>query len=163
MAPGVASGARPSDPAHWPALPAGARWARDVVTSDERIRSAVEHLLDRVALAGDAALAQVVVDSGLVAVTPDGDVLAPGFVRGGSGAPSQLEITAAMEEAKARADAAARESEQARFARAALAARAVVAGEKDDGVVELPQLMEFVENTAELIVGLRDLCGQRFL
>jgi chromosome segregation protein len=120
----VASGARPSDPAHWPALPAGARWAREVVRCDERIRSAVEHLLDRVALAGDAALAQAVVDSGLVAVTPDGDVLAPGFVRGGSGAPSQLEITAAMDEAKARADAAARESEQARFARAALTARA---------------------------------------
>ena len=118
----VAAGARPSDAATWPALPAGARWARAVVQADDRIRGAVDQLLDRVALADDVRVARTLADAGLVAVTPAGDVLAPGFARGGSGAPSQLEITAAMEEARAHAEAAARESEQARFARAALTA-----------------------------------------
>jgi len=115
----VGSTALPTDPSSWPPLPEGVRWAREVVTCPDTLRPAVEHLLDRVALVPDTAVAAELVrrGDGLTAVTPDGDVLAPGWVRGGSAtAPSLLEIQAALDAAREEVTEATHRGEQARFA-----------------------------------------------
>ncbi|HEY5628634.1 MAG TPA: AAA family ATPase, partial [Candidatus Limnocylindrales bacterium] len=77
----VARTARPGERATWPALPAGASWALDVTTSPASVRPALEQLLDKVALVPDAEAAAELVrrGDGVSAVTPDGDVFAPGF------------------------------------------------------------------------------------
>ncbi|MBP8879549.1 MAG: chromosome segregation protein SMC [Dermatophilaceae bacterium] len=103
-------------------IPAGATWAHQVVTCDLRVRAAVDHLLAGVVLAADVDVARAAVRSGLTAVTPLGDIYAPGSVRGGSGsAPSVLEIQAAHDEAIALVNSASTARDQARFALAALA------------------------------------------
>src|SRR5699024_7877088 len=71
----------------WPELPGYAVWAADVVrASDEGLTGAVHGLLARVALVddGDDAALFVRAVPGITAVTPDGDVYGPGWVRGGS-------------------------------------------------------------------------------
>ncbi|MFV0461878.1 MAG: chromosome segregation protein SMC [Nostocoides sp.] len=115
----VAATAQAHDRASWGVLPAGARWAVDVVGADPRIEPAVRQLLARVAIVPDPARAAEVVDrgEGLTAVTSDGDVFGPGFVRGGSqGADSVIELQAALDAANAAAAAATARGEQARFA-----------------------------------------------
>ncbi|MDQ2782702.1 MAG: AAA family ATPase, partial [Actinomycetota bacterium] len=107
------------DRATWPQLPSGARWASDVVSCPDGIRPAVDHLLDRVALVSDVTAASALVRRGdsVTAVTTDGDVLAPGWVRGGSAAaPSLIEIQAAVDDARRRVAEAGSRGEQARFA-----------------------------------------------
>src|SRR5690606_23779480 len=83
-----------------PALPAGAVWAADVVSVADSAAAAVRALLHGVALvADDAQAADLVRQHQLTAVTPDGDVYAAGWVRGGSSAaPSLLEIQGALEQ-----------------------------------------------------------------
>ncbi|GAA4345194.1 chromosome segregation protein SMC [Angustibacter luteus] len=121
---GHPSGAVPpaDDPSRWPALPGGARWARELVQAPESVRASLEQLLRRVAVVPDldAATALVRALPDCTAVTADGDVLAPGLVRGGSAsAPSLLEVQAAADEAGDNAASATRRAEQARFALAA--------------------------------------------
>ncbi|WP_411283226.1 chromosome segregation protein SMC [Lapillicoccus sp.] len=121
----VGESARPTDPASWPALPPRARWAREVISCPAELRPAVEQLLDRVALVADvdAAAALARSDDAITAVTPDGDVVAPGWVRGGSSAaPSLIEIQAAVDEARDRVAEATRRGEQARFSMATVQA-----------------------------------------
>ena len=87
----------------WPALPVGARWARDVVTCPEGLRPAVDQLLERVALVDGTAAALELTGrgEGVTAVTADGDVFGPGVVRGGSAsAPSLIEVQAAVDETR---------------------------------------------------------------
>lgn len=115
----VGQTATSSDPSTWPALEGSAVWAREVVEAPATVRPAVEQLLDRVALVDDPALAAALVASGqgITAVTADGDVFAPGFVRGGSShAPSLIEIQSAVDETRDRIADATRRGEQARFA-----------------------------------------------
>ncbi|MEP7191300.1 MAG: chromosome segregation protein SMC [Actinomycetota bacterium] len=106
----------------WPGLEglAGrAVWARDVVTCPESVRPALDQLLSRVALVEDPATAVdlVALGQGITAVTRDGDVFAPGFVRGGSAsAPSLIEIQAAVDETADTVGEAALRGEQARLA-----------------------------------------------
>jgi chromosome segregation protein len=112
--------------ASWPSLPPGARWAREVVSCPSDLRPAVEQLLDRVALVADpdAAIALVRRAQGITAVTAEGDVLAPGWARGGSSAaPSLLEIQAAVDETRERVADATRRAEQVRFSLATVQAR----------------------------------------
>ncbi|GAA1801893.1 chromosome segregation protein SMC [Nostocoides veronense] len=103
-------------------LPAGARWASEVVTVTDGLRGAVGRLLAGVVLVPDAAAAGRLLEThpDLTAVTPTGDVLAAGVVRGGSAdAPSLIETQAAVDEtAEALADAQAR-GEEAQFRLAA--------------------------------------------
>ncbi|WP_168584052.1 chromosome segregation protein SMC [Gephyromycinifex aptenodytis] len=101
-------------------------WAAEAVTAPSELSATVAHLLAGVALVPDEAAALALVTSaGVVAVTADGDVYAPGFVRGGgSSAPSLLEVEAAVEEASAAENAAAHRRDQARFALANARARA---------------------------------------
>jgi chromosome segregation protein len=115
----VGASARAVDPGTWPTLPQGATWAREVVDVPADVRPAVEQLLDRVALVPDEATARRVLahGHGVTAVSPDGDVFAPGFVRGGGrAAPSLIEVRSALEAARHSAEAAAQAGQQARFA-----------------------------------------------
>jgi len=115
----VGDTAAPSDRGSWPALDGSAVWARDVVDAPASVRPAVDQLLDLVALVPSAehALALVARGDGITAVTEDGDVYAPGWVRGGSSSgQSLLEIQSALEEAQAAVTTATSRGEQARFA-----------------------------------------------
>ncbi len=135
----VGSTARPSDPATWPRLDAPAVWARDVVRAPDVVRPAVDQLLERVALVPDSthALALVARGEGITAVTADGDVFAPGWVRGG-GSPGQslLELQAAFEEAGEQMAAATVAAEQARFALAAATDRAASVQDRLDTALD---------------------------
>jgi len=128
----VAATAGPVRAGSWPILDGRGVWAREVVTCPESLRPAVEQLLDRVALVKDSSTAMDLVGlgQGITAVTPDGDVFAPGFVRGGSAsAPSLIEVQAAVDETRDRIQEAVRRSEQARFALASATQRAALATE----------------------------------
>ncbi|MGN6633951.1 MAG: chromosome segregation protein SMC, partial [Oryzihumus sp.] len=135
----VAQTARPGERTTWPALPAGATWALDVTTCPETVRPALEQLLDRVALVPDAEAAAALVrrGDGVSAVTPDGDVFAPGFARGGSAsAPSLIEVQAAVEETREQAQDATRRGEQARFALAGARERVAELGQAVEAALE---------------------------
>ena len=102
-----------------PKLGGRALWASDVVTCPDGVRPAVDQLLDRVALVEDPSTAMdlLALGQGITAVTRDGDVFAPGFVRGGSAsAASLIEIQAAVEETRDKVQDAIRRGEQAKFA-----------------------------------------------
>nr|WP_237447562.1 chromosome segregation protein SMC [Nocardioides flavescens] len=94
----------PADASGWPALPAHATYAVDVVECPAELRPALARLLDRVAVVDDlpAARALVADDASLVAVTREGDVLGAHLASGGSSSqPSLIEVQAAVDEATA--------------------------------------------------------------
>ncbi|KRE55199.1 chromosome segregation protein SMC [Phycicoccus sp. Soil748] len=135
----VGQTASSSDPAGWPQLEGSAVWAREVVQAPATVRPAVEQLLDRVALVSDPALAAALVarGEGITAVTADGDVFAPGFVRGGSShAPSLIEIQSAVDETRDRVADATRRGEQARFALTSAQERHRAATEEVEAALE---------------------------
>jgi len=122
----VGASAGAVDRGSWPVLPHGARWAHEVISCPAELRPAIEQILDRVALVADpdAAAALVRRGEGITAVTADGDVMASGWVRGGSSvAPSLIEIQAAVEETRDRVADATGRVEQARFSLATVQAR----------------------------------------
>ncbi|AKT52258.1 chromosome segregation protein SMC [Arsenicicoccus sp. oral taxon 190] len=131
-----------SDPeGTWPGLPDGAVWAIDVVEQvPPGLRPALVRLLRQVALVGaEGTEDQVtaVVAAGATAVTPAGDVHGPGFARGGSAsAPSQLEVQAAVDEARAAVAAATHAGEQLGFALQAATARLDDAGQGVDAALD---------------------------
>ncbi|MGK5172406.1 chromosome segregation protein SMC, partial [Geodermatophilus sp. CPCC 205761] len=86
----------------WPELPDGARWALDLVTAPEQLRSALARALDRVAVVPDldAAVALVGTHPRVRAVTGDGDLVGADWAVGGSAdAPSGLEVRARVDDA----------------------------------------------------------------
>src|SRR3954452_20957669 len=90
-----------------PALPPNARWALDVVTPPAPLHASVAVALERVAIVPDldAAAKLVATHPEVRAVTLDGDVLGAHWSSGGSAsAPSAIEISAAVDEARQRAD-----------------------------------------------------------
>ncbi|SFO81563.1 condensin subunit Smc [Amycolatopsis arida] len=104
------------DTTGWPALPSGARWAREVVSAPDALRPAVERALDRVAVVADLAAAQdlVLACPEVRAVTRDGDVVGAHWVTGGSARDeSVIEVQAAVDEAQDRMLAAERALERA--------------------------------------------------
>ncbi|KYH43294.1 chromosome segregation protein SMC [Branchiibius sp. NY16-3462-2] len=107
-------------------LPDGARPALAAVTAAPEVAGVVDQLLRDVVLVDSVDVAKAVVrqDDSLTAVTLDGDVFARRFVRGGSaGAPSLLEIQAAVDETQTALDEATARAEQARFASTGLRAK----------------------------------------
>jgi chromosome segregation protein len=135
----VAATAATVDVASWPRLSRPALWARDVVTCPDSVRPAVEQLLDRVALVENplAAMELVALGQGITAVTADGDVFAPGFVRGGSAsAPSLIEIQAAVDETQDKVQEAVRRVEQAKFGLASATQKVAVAGDAVEAALE---------------------------
>ncbi|MDQ1295155.1 MAG: chromosome segregation protein, partial [Actinomycetota bacterium] len=94
-----------ADPQGWPTLPAGARWARTLVTAPDHLRTVLDRLLHRVAVVADlpSAAALVRLWPDVTAVTAGGDVVTGAQVRGGSAAaPSLIEVRAAVDEATER-------------------------------------------------------------
>ncbi|MFD8591487.1 chromosome segregation protein SMC [Streptomyces sp. NPDC059637] len=84
--------------------PAGALWAASLVSGPERLLPAVRRLLHEVVVVPslEEAGALVTARPDLTAVTAEGDVLGSHFAHGGSaGAPSLLEVRAAVDEAAA--------------------------------------------------------------
>ncbi|MEO7422369.1 MAG: chromosome segregation protein SMC, partial [Ornithinibacter sp.] len=139
----VADTARPAERDRWPELEGSALWARDVVRAQAAVRSAVDQMLDRVAIVATPAHAVALVASqpSVTAVTADGDVFGPGFARGGSSAgESLLEIQAAADETRESLMAAAGRAEQARFA--LVAARDVASARTHDVEAALEALHE---------------------
>jgi len=135
----IGASAMTTNVASWPELSGAAVWARDVVSCPVSLRPAIEQLLDRVALAPDPAAAVDLVDlgQGITAVTPEGDVFAPGFVRGGSAsAPSLIEIQAAVDETKEKVQDAVRRGEQAKFALATATERVAAANDAVEAALE---------------------------
>lgn len=97
--------------------PAG-RWLREVVRSDEGMRSVVETLLAGAVLVDDvdAAVAGHRQAPQLTWVTRSGDVVSRGTLRGGSGAQDSLvEVRAAYENASAEVEGLTQRSERLRF------------------------------------------------
>ena len=77
------------------------------------------------------------VRDGVTAVTRDGDVFGPGWVRGGSAAaPSLIEIQAAVDEARDRVTEAAGRGERARFAMASLRTRVAEASDAVEAALD---------------------------
>ncbi len=107
--------AGPADSASWPALPPGARWAREVVTAPEALRPAVERALDRMAIVDDldAARDLVAAHPAVRAVTADGDVFGAQWAVGGvTSGESVIQVQAAVDEAQDRLIAAERRLER---------------------------------------------------
>jgi chromosome segregation protein len=100
-------------------LPSGVVAALDVVHPAPSVAVAVAHLLTSVVVVEDLARARALVSErpDLVAVTRAGDLLGAVRATGGSaGAPSSLELQAALDEARAAAAEATAAGERARFA-----------------------------------------------
>jgi chromosome segregation protein len=135
----VGATAAGAEVARRPKLDGRAVWASDVVTCPESVRPAVDQLLDRVALVDDSSSAVdlVALGQGITAVTPDGDVFAAGFVRGGSAsAPSLIEIQAAVDETRDKVADVVRRGEQAKFALATATERVSMANDSVEAALE---------------------------
>ncbi|MBK8463146.1 MAG: chromosome segregation protein SMC [Nigerium sp.] len=116
----------PGDRASWPALPVGARYAVDVVRCDAALMPALAMVLRRVAVVGDldAARSLVGARADVIAVTRDGDLLAPwGSVGGSSAKPSLIEVQGAIDEASAALDRAQADLERTAFELSAASTR----------------------------------------
>ncbi|MDF1602830.1 chromosome segregation protein SMC [Nocardioides sp. YIM 152315] len=99
---GLLLGGAPVQGRDWPALPAGAEYAVDVVDCPPEVRPALSRLLLKVAVVDDLTTARALV-AGLpdvTAVTREGDLIGAHFASGGSGSqPSLIEVQAAVDEA----------------------------------------------------------------
>ncbi|MDQ4092048.1 MAG: chromosome segregation protein SMC, partial [Actinomycetota bacterium] len=90
-----------ADRSTWPQLPAGARWAVDLVQVPDALRPAVHRLLERTAVVDDLSAARTLVAAApsTRAVTVDGDVLGTHWAHGGSGrSQSVIEVQAAVDD-----------------------------------------------------------------
>ncbi|MGI8698099.1 MAG: chromosome segregation protein SMC [Mycobacteriales bacterium] len=140
---GLLVGDGPPPPPSWPELSDGFVYAIDLVDAPDALRPALRRALDRVAVVPTLPEAARLVESvpELRAVTADGDLLGAGWAVGGSaGAPTRLELQAAVEEAaRARAEVAHR-GDRLRFTKAAAAERrAEAASRVQESLDELHQ------------------------
>ncbi len=120
-------------------LPAGARWATDLVSGPAGIVDTVRASLAGVAVVDDLAAARALVSANpaVTAVTRRGDVLSTRRASGGGGnAPSILHVQAAYDEACEKRDGAARTVESATFEIRAAEARESEAKEAHDAALE---------------------------
>jgi len=113
----LVGGAVAPDRTTWPALPTGARWAVDLVTTPDELRGSVDVALARVAVVDNLDTARSLVSAhDVVAVTRAGDLVGAGVVQGGSSAqPSLLEVQAAVDEARTALTAVVHRCERVRF------------------------------------------------
>ncbi|GAB3929571.1 chromosome partition protein Smc [Microlunatus endophyticus] len=110
--------------ADWPALPAGVRYAAEVVSCRDDLRPAVNRALRKVAVVDDLAAARGLVAAlpDVTAVTRDADLLSAHFAAGGSSAqPSLIEVQAAVDEAEQKLAEVTHRCERLRFAQVELA------------------------------------------
>ncbi|MFI2363199.1 chromosome segregation protein SMC [Promicromonospora sp. NPDC019610] len=121
-------------------LPAGARWATDVVQVAGPASAALRTILHDVVVVDDLARARALVrDQPVVAVTRAGDLLGATRAWGGSAAaPSVLHLQSALDEAKAaRDEAAARETDGSAHLERARAERAAAQERYDETLARL--------------------------
>ena len=107
------------DPAGWPTLPPGARWARNLVREPAQLTAAVDRLLRRVAVVADLTAAADLVRlwPDVTVATTQGELVSAALVRGGStSAPSLIEVQAAVEQADERVLAAGKRAEESHAA-----------------------------------------------
>ncbi|WP_328531741.1 chromosome segregation protein SMC [Nocardioides sp. NBC_00368] len=140
---GLLLGGSPEETGGWPALPAGAAYALDVVECQSVLRPAVARLLDKVAVVDDLTAAQALVatEPQITAVTREGDLIGAHFAAGGSSSvPSLIEVQAAVDEATAQLAEAHAVSERATFETSRLEAERLAAQKRVD--VALAKLHE---------------------
>ncbi len=130
-----------ADRSTWPDLPDGVRYAVEVVHSDAPVGPALDALLDRVVvmLDGDvpAALDVARAAPGLQVVTRAGDLVGRGILVGGSrAAPSRVEVTASLEQARTELASATHDAERLRFEVAALRTEREGAGRAADEALD---------------------------
>ncbi|MBA8795738.1 chromosome segregation ATPase, partial [Friedmanniella endophytica] len=121
------------------ALPGGAHWAVDLVQGPDRLRPALDRLLDGVVLVEDLDAARALVEQRpeLTAVTRDADLLSAHLAAGGSTAqPSLIEVQAAVDDAEARLAEASAACERFRFAEAELVTERTGAAERVEHTLE---------------------------
>jgi chromosome segregation protein len=140
---GVLVGNGPASTPAWGPLPDGFRYAVDLVDAPAALRPALRRALDRVAVVPTLPDARGLVESrpDLRAVTREGDLLGAHWAAGGSaGAPTRLELLAAVEEANCALAETAHRADRLRFARAAAAEdHAAAAGRVEETLRELHQ------------------------
>ena len=115
----VIVGQESNDPTPWPVLAPGERYAIDLISCDDQLRSSLRSILSRVVVIDTLEQAQHIVTSNpeLRAVTRDGDLIGAGFVHGGSrGTNSLVELQAAVDEARESLEAASHRIDRAKFA-----------------------------------------------
>ena len=103
----------------WASLSGGQRYLVDVIACDADLKIALGELLDRVVLVENLEQAQAytAVHPNGKAVTRDGDVVAAGFVQGGTdGRQTLVELQAAVDEARERVESTVHELDRAKFA-----------------------------------------------
>ncbi|MDR1711431.1 MAG: chromosome segregation protein SMC [Propionibacteriaceae bacterium] len=101
---GMLLGGAAAQPKDWPPLPAGARYAAEVVKTKPEFRAALDRMLFKVALVADMPAARQLIAElpDITAVTAAGDVLSSWFAAGGSaGKPSLIEVQAAIADGNA--------------------------------------------------------------
>ena len=114
----VVVGQKAADLSAWPTLNPGQRYAIDLISCDEALRTTLSGILNRVVVTEDIDQARQIVSQNpaMRAVTRDGDLLGNGFVQGGSrGTQSLIEIQVAVDEARERLEASAHRLDRARF------------------------------------------------
>jgi chromosome segregation protein len=115
---GILLGGGDVDDMTWPALPAGAVYAVDVVECPAALRPALRRVLFKIAVVEDLdAARRLVLDlPDATAVTREGDLLGAHFAAGGSSSqPSLLEVQAAVDEATEQLTAASHACERLAF------------------------------------------------
>ena len=153
-----APGQGPADvPADRPTLPAGGRWARDLVTAPASLTGALDRLLHRVAVVTDLDLARELVEAQpeLTAVCLTGDLVSAGLVAGGSSAgPSLIEVQAAVDEAQDQAAEAGRRLEQVRFAMQA------ATGRRDELAERVEETLDRLHDSDARLAAVAEQLGQ---
>jgi chromosome segregation protein len=120
----LAGGPDTDGPDQWPTLPAGARYAVEVVDCREDLRPAINRVLRKVAITDGLAAARELVGTlpDVTAVTKDADLLSAHFAAGGSAKqPSLIEVQAAVDEAEQKLAEVTSTCERLKFAQAEVA------------------------------------------
>ncbi|MBU6347221.1 MAG: chromosome segregation protein SMC [Actinomycetales bacterium] len=102
----------------WPQLGPNARYAIDLITCDDHLRTTLAGILAKVVVVPSAseAIALTSSDANLTAVTRDGDLYSHGIVQGGThGSQTLIELQAAVDQARQRLEVAAHELDRAKF------------------------------------------------
>ncbi|MFI5783629.1 chromosome segregation protein SMC [Nocardia sp. NPDC051570] len=139
------------------ALPGGARWLADVVDCPENLRGAITALTGATAVVEDLSTAAEVLAAqpDLRIVTRDGDLTGTGWLLGGSDrAPSQLEIQADIDAAKAELDSWQRRAEELE------AALAGALAEQTDRKDAADQALLALHESDQALVGIYDRLGR---
>ena len=122
----------------WPVLPAGLRYLVESVSAPAGLREAIRAVVGPAVQVADLAQAHAVVAEmpGVLAVTPDGTLLAGHLAVGGPVGGSRVELQAELDRAKERLAAAERQTERVRFERARIDAERTEAHQHLDAALE---------------------------